>query len=210
MISPHEAVAGRWVLLCGSLASGTLPSLTDMTSIDTTRPVDMTPVMDETGTLLSTLDRIRRTFAWKCGGLTDEQLRQRLEPSEITLGWLLKHLAFCEDHYFTAVLAGEGYPDVWDRYDLSLEDWDRRTSSEDTASDLMALWEGAVARSRRAIAEAIAADGWDTVAPNPEWGVEANARRYVADMIEEYARHTGHADLIRESIDGLVGEDPRD
>jgi hypothetical protein len=74
----------------------------------------------------------------------------------------------------------------------------------------MELWEGAVARSRRSIAEALGRNGMDTLATNPEWQVEANARRYIADMIEEYARHTGHADLIRESIDGLVGEDPRD
>ena len=49
-------------------------------------------------------------------------------------------------------------------------------------------------------------DGMDTLANNPEWGVEANARRYVADMIEEYARHTGHADLLREQVDGATGE----
>jgi len=179
-----------------------------MTFTDITQPVEMTPIMDETGTLLSTLDRIRRTFAWKCGGLTDEQLRQRLEPSKITLGWLLKHLAFCEDHYFTAVLAGNGYPDVWAHYDPRQEDWAWKTEAEDTAEGLMALWEGAVARSRQAMAEVLDRDGWDTLATDPEWQVEANARGYVAHMIEEYARHTGHADLIRESIDGLVGEDP--
>lgn len=181
-----------------------------MTTIDTPQAIEMTPVMDETGTLLSTLDRIRRTFAWKCGGLTDEQLRQRLEPSRITLGWLLKHLAFCEDHYFTAVLAASDYPEVWAPYGPGEEGWDWKTEPEDTAEGLMALWEGAVARSRRSIADALAAGGMDTLATNAEWGVESNLRRYVADMIEEYARHTGHADLIRESIDGLVGEDPRD
>lgn len=181
-----------------------------MTTTDVTQPVEMTPVMDETGTLLSTLDRIRRTFAWKCGGLTDEQLRQRLEPSRITLGWLLKHLAFCEDHYFTAVLTASDYPEVWAPYGPGEEGWDWKTEPEDTAEGLMALWEGAVARSRRSIADVLAAGGMDTLATNAEWGVESNLRRYVADMIEEYARHTGHADLIRESIDGLVGEDPRD
>jgi hypothetical protein len=176
-------------------------------ALDLTRPVPMIPAADETQTLLSTLDRNRRTFAWKCGGLTAEQLRRRLEPSEITLGWLLKHLAFMEDHYFTAVLGQAGYPDVWNAYDPSQEGWDRRTEAEDTTEGLMQLWEGAVTRSRASIAAALARDGWDTLAENPEWGVTANARRYVADMIEEYARHTGHADLIRESIDGLVGED---
>ena len=177
-------------------------------SLDLTQPVAMKPVADETETLLSTLDRNRRTFAWKCGGPTDEQLRRRLEPSAITLGWLLKHLAFLEDHYFTAVLGRAGYPEVWAAYDPSQEGWDRRTEAEDTADGLMALWEGAVARSRRAIADALARDGGDTLAENPEWGVTANARRYVVDLIEEYARHTGHADLIREASDGLVGEDP--
>jgi hypothetical protein len=73
----------------------------------------------------------------------------------------------------------------------------------------MALWERSVGRSREVIAKVMAADGLDTLADytSPD-GQSPSLRRLLADLIEEYARHTGHADLIRESIDGLVGEDP--
>jgi Protein of unknown function (DUF664) len=73
----------------------------------------------------------------------------------------------------------------------------------------MALWEEAVARSRTAVAEAIANGGLDQLASvTAPSGRTPSLRRLLMDMIEEYARHVGHADLIRESVDGLVGEDP--
>jgi hypothetical protein len=72
----------------------------------------------------------------------------------------------------------------------------------------MALWEGAVARSRELLAAALAEAGLDQLAPPLAEGFRPSLRRIMIDLIEEYARHVGHADLIRESIDGLVGEDP--
>jgi hypothetical protein len=81
-------------------------------------------------------------------------------------------------------------------------------TDEDTPESLMALWQDAVARSRELLAAALADGGLDRLAPPLAAGFRPSLRRIMIDLIEEYARHVGHADLIRESIDGLVGEDP--
>jgi hypothetical protein len=178
-------------------------------AISPIEPVEFTPTGDETQTLLSTLDRIRATFAWKCGGLDADGTNARLGPSAVTLGGLLKHLALLEDYSFTGILLGHPLGTPWDQYDESDPEWEWRTATDDTPEQLMQWWQEAVARSRAAVAEALGQDGWATLTAKPtHWGETLNLRRLVADMIEEYARHTGHADLIRESVDGLVGEDP--
>jgi hypothetical protein len=87
-------------------------------------------------------------------------------------------------------------------------DWEWHSAADDTPEQLFALWEAAADRSRAAIQEALAGDGLDRLTqPWPD-GRAPSLRRLLIDIIEEYARHVGHADLIRESIDGLVGEDP--
>lgn len=167
----------------------------------------MPPAPDEVEALLGALDRNRRTFAWKTGGLDGESMRRTLGPSEVTLGWLIKHLALVEDHYFTHQLLGRDYPAVWAPM-AEDEDWVSTSAAQDSAEDLRALWDQAVARSRDAVEEVLTEDGLDhLVVTHPEGTGAFNLRRVVVDLIEEYARHTGHADLIRESIDGLVGED---
>ncbi|HEV2087216.1 MAG TPA: DinB family protein [Cryptosporangiaceae bacterium] len=178
-----------------------------MSEIDPVEPVALTPAGDEAETLLSTLDRIRATFAWKCGGLDAAGTNARLGPSTITLGGLLKHLALIEDHYFTAMLLGRDMPASW--HDYGGPGWEWCSAADDTPEDLLALWRAAVARSRTAVAGVLASGDLGTLAARPaDWGGTLSLRRIVADLIEEYARHTGHADLIRESVDGLVGEDP--
>jgi hypothetical protein len=87
-------------------------------------------------------------------------------------------------------------------------DWEWRTAADDTPEQLMALWKETVARSRAAVADALAADGLDQRLQYSDWTEPPNLRRVIIDMIEEYARHVGHADLLRESVDGVVGEDP--
>ena len=77
------------------------------------------------------------------------------------------------------------------------------SAADDSPEQLRELWEASVVRSREAVGRA----SLDQLAKYCEWDETPNLRRVVVDMIEEYARHTGHADLIRESIDGLVGED---
>src|SRR5918992_6344091 len=165
---------------------------------------------DETATLLGSLERQRATLAWKCGGLDAAGLRARLEPSAITLGGLLKHLALVEDEYFTRRLLGRELGPPWDTVDWDADrDWDWYSAAEDTPEQLMSLWQDAVARSRATITEALVDGGLDQLAQH-SWpdGRSPSLRRILIDLIEEYARHVGHADLIRESVDGLVGEDP--
>jgi len=164
---------------------------------------------DETATLLGSLERQRAILAWKCGGLDAAGLRATHPPSTITLGGLLKHLANVEDDYFSARLLGREKGPPWDAVDWDADpEWDWHSAAGDTADQLMALWQDAVARSRSAVTEALADGGLDRLArPWPD-GRAPSLRRIMIDMIEEYARHAGHADLIRESVDGLVGEDP--
>lgn len=128
--------------------------------------------------------------------------------SSITLGGLLKHLANVEDYWFSQFLHGRDRQPPWDTVDWDADpDWDWHSAAEDTPAQLYAIWQGAVARSRSLVAEALADGGLDQPARRT-WpdGRTPSLRRMVIDMIEEYARHTGHADLIRESVDGLVGE----
>lgn len=98
----------------------------------------------------------------------------------------------------------------WDTVDWdSTPDWDYRSAAEDTPEQLLALWQESVARSRVIIDKALSAGGLDQLgAYTTRSGERLNLRRILLDLIEEYARHAGHADLIRESVDGLTGEDP--
>jgi hypothetical protein len=164
----------------------------------------------ETDTLLGELERVRGYLAWKFGNLDAAGLRATLGPSTITLGGLLKHLALVEDDYFSVRLHGSERHPPWDAVDWDADqDWERHSAAHDSPDELMSLWQDTVARSRTLTAEAIADGGLDRPAAFT-WpdGRTPSLRRLIVDTIEEYARHVGHADLIRESVDGLVGEDP--
>jgi hypothetical protein len=165
---------------------------------------------DETLTLLGSLERQRATFAWKAGGLDDAKLRVAVGASAITLGALLKHLALVEDDYFSYRLLGRDPGPPWNTVDWDADPgWDWESAAGDTPEELYALWEDAVNRSRASTAELLARGGPEQAAVFAgEDGDVPNLRRILIDLIEEYARHVGHADLIREYIDGLVGEDP--
>ncbi len=165
---------------------------------------------NDVDTMLGALERQRRYLAWKCGNLDAAGLQATLGPSTMTLGGLLKHLAVVEDEYFTVTLAGLPRPAPWDGVDWDADaDWEWRSAADDSPSELMALWQEAVARSRTAVARAIETGGLDQLASVASPGGRTpSLRRLIMDMIEEYARHVGHADLIRESVDGLTGEDP--
>jgi hypothetical protein len=100
----------------------------------------------------------------------------------------------------------------WDAVDWDADpDWEWRSAADDTPEQLMQLWRDAVARSRASLAEALQRGGLDQPG-GFTWpdGRTPSLRRVLADLVEEYARHTGHADLIRESIDGRIGEDAPD
>ena len=162
----------------------------------------------EIDTLIGALERNRRTFAWKCTGLGPEDMRRTVGASTMTLGGLLKHLALVEDEYFTRQLTGSpSLSAPFDVVDFDADpDWEWRTAADDSPEELTALWESCVARSRVNIAAAYTESGPDAPSVTAWSSGPPSLRRLMVDLIEEYARHTGHADLIRESIDGLVGE----
>jgi hypothetical protein len=160
----------------------------------------------ETDHLVGSLDRLRITFRWKADDLDAAGLRLRLGTSALTLGGLLKHRALVEDHTFTAKLRGEPLGAPWDAADHDgSDDWEFRSADDDTPNDLYKYWDGAVIRSRSRLAGALADGGLDQPV---HAGGNASLRRLLCDLIEEYGRHTGHADLLREAVDGRVGEDP--
>ncbi len=162
---------------------------------------------DEATTLLGFLERQRATFAWKSGGLDAAGLQATLGQSPMTLGGMLKHLARFEDDMSTEWLRGQDQLPPWNSVDWDADhDWDWRTAADDSPAQLYARWRDSVVRSRSLFAEALAERG---LGPMATAHGEAPSLRYILlNMIEEYARHNGHADLIRESVDGLVGQDP--
>jgi hypothetical protein len=165
--------------------------------------VDPADAGDGVATLLGYLERQRATMAWKCGGLDAAGLRATHPPSVLTLGGVMKHLARFEDDMSTEWLAGEPQLAPWNEIDWSTDHaWDWRSASDDEPAELYARWQAAVDRSRARFAAA--ADR-----PAGSRPADAPSLTYILlNMIEEYARHNGHADLIRESVDGLVGQDP--
>jgi hypothetical protein len=160
--------------------------------------------------LLGALDRLRTTFRWKADDLDAAGLQTRIGASSLTIGGLLKHLAWAEDLMFTRKLTGEPLGAPWDGFDWSgEEDWEFTSAAADTPEQLYGLWDGAVARSRARLAAALANGGLDQPV-HIAWpdGRHASLRRLVCDLIEEYGRLTGLADQLLEAVDGRVGEDP--
>jgi uncharacterized damage-inducible protein DinB len=162
----------------------------------------------ETATLLGFLDYQRATLAWKCAGLDVAGLTATVGASSMTLGGLLKHMALVEDGWFSRSLHGKERQPPWDAVDWKADpDWDWHSAAEDSPEQLHALWQEAVTRSRSLVAEALAGGGLERLARRT-WpdGSAPSLRWILVHMIEEYARHNGHADLLRESVDGLTGE----
>ena len=167
-------------------------------------------VADETATLLGFLEYQRATLAWKCAGLDAAGLGATVAASSMTLGGLLKHLAYVEDDWLSRWLHGRDRQPPWDTVNWKADpDWEWHSAAEDTPGQLFALWQDAVARlslsgrggaGRRRPGAAGPAHLADGRAPSLRW--------ILVHLIEEYARHNGHADLLRESVDGLSGEWP--
>jgi hypothetical protein len=162
--------------------------------------------------LVGALERLRTTFRFKADGLDPAGLSQRIGASSLTLGGLLKHLAMNEDYMFVVKYAGGSLGEPWAEVDWDADpDWEFTSAANDSPETLYALWDGAVQRSRERLAAALAEDGGLDQRVAANWnGEHASLRRLVTDLIEEYGRHTGHADLLREAVDGVTGEDPPD
>jgi hypothetical protein len=126
----------------------------------------------------------------------------------MTLGGLLSHMAFVEDHWFSGSLHANDRAEPWSTADWRADpDWDWHWAEGKTPDELMAIWDAAVDRSRALVADAIADGGLGQLAKRT-WpdGRAPSLRWILLHMIEEYARHNGHADILREAVDGEVGE----
>ncbi|MDA8063756.1 MAG: DinB family protein [Actinomycetota bacterium] len=163
---------------------------------------------DEEATLVGFLEWQRATFAWKCAGVDTAGLAATVGVSSMTLGGMVKHLALVEDYWFGERLLGRDPGPPWDGVDWDADrDWEWHSAAHDAPEELQALWQESVERSRAALREVLAVGGLDGVVRRPQAGQgPASVRWVLCHMIEEYARHNGHADLLRESIDGQTGE----
>ncbi|CAL9364596.1 hypothetical protein SUDANB58_00725 [Streptomyces sp. enrichment culture] len=158
---------------------------------------------DERTMLEGWLDYHRQTLAHKCEGLTDAQLRAAaVEPSELSLMGLVRHMAEVERSWFRRVLAGEAAGPI--HYGDEDPDGEFHPTEADTWQDAYATWQGEIAAARRHAA----GFGLDDLSRgrNRSTGEPYSLRWIYTHMVEEYARHNGHADLIRERIDGATGD----
>ena len=146
------------------------------------------------------LDFHRETLALKCAGVSDDDLRRRsVPPSTLSLLGLVRHMAEVERSWFRRVVDGQDVPLVWSpegdfqvAYDVCHAD----------RADAFDAWQAEIAHGRRIEA---AAAHLDVVGVDRRSGEEYSLRRVMVHVIQEYARHNGHADLLREGIDGVVG-----
>jgi hypothetical protein len=160
--------------------------------------------------LAAALDRLRVTFRWKADDLDAAGLQTRIGASSLTLGGLLKHLARAEDDIFGPKLSGAPRSAPFDAVDWAADpDWDLNSAASDTPEELYAIWDSTRERSLARLKAALADGGLDQPV-HLEWPGRGHLslRRLICDLIEEYGRHTGHADLLREAVDGRIGEDP--
>ncbi|MEO5974951.1 MAG: DinB family protein [Ilumatobacteraceae bacterium] len=166
------------------------------------------PVANEVDMVLAYLDYQRATLAWKCAEVDATGLTAKVGVSSMTLGGLLKHMTFVEEHWFSRWLHGQELQSPWNTVDWKADpDWEWITAADDAPELLRSQWLDAVAQSRVLVAEAITDGGLDRLADRAWPNGEAPSLRWILlHMIEEYARHNGHADLLRESVDGLTGE----
>jgi len=149
------------------------------------------------------LDYHRQTLLFKCAGLTAEQLRQRaVPPSNLSLLGLVRHLAKVERIWFQQRLDGRDVPRLYTTVESHDGDFDL-IDEADAAADFATF-----ATEVDAARQVAATHSLEDTFRNPRWDFEADTdlRWVYIHMIEEYARHNGHADLLRERIDGVTGD----
>jgi uncharacterized damage-inducible protein DinB len=166
------------------------------------------PAADEADTLLGFLNSQRDTLRWKCSGLTTAQLATPLAPTTMTLGGLLKHLAIVEAGWLNEFFAGGVEKPSWlDDLDQADPEWSFTSAAGASPEQLFAWLDESIEVSDRVIADSLAKGaGLASLSAEYEDGSQISLRWIVCHLIEEYARHNGHADLIRESLDGATGE----
>ena len=168
-------------------------------------PRDLSPARGEKGTVLQYLRNYRLTFELKCQDLDAEQMARRaVSPSTLSLLGLLRHLAQMEHHWSVRVLRGVDTPQLYKTPEDREADLHGGSADPAVVEEAWATW-----RQVGAEADAVyAAEDWDRLLGDP--GTPEEERNEVRDVIvhvlEEYARHVGHADLLRECIDGRTGQ----
>lgn len=161
---------------------------------------------DERRSLEQFLDYHRATFLAKLDGLDHAQLNQALPPSSLTLASLTKHLALVEDSWFHEDFLDTVMPAPWKDAPFADDpDWEFHSAVDDKPAELCELYAAACARSRAIVAAASSLDALSQRTSRRE-GTPFSLRWIMLHMIEETARHNGHADFLREAIDGVVGE----
>jgi uncharacterized damage-inducible protein DinB len=154
----------------------------------------------ERETLRAFLDYHRATLAMKCDGLSDDDLRREsMPPSTLSLLGLVRHMAEVERTWFRRVINAEDIPLRWS------DDGDFQAAydaSASTRSEAFEAWQAEVEHSRRIEREA---ESLDVIGYQASWGEDVSLRLVMLHLIHEYARHNGHADFLREAIDGTVG-----
>lgn len=160
---------------------------------------------DEMTTLTEMLDFHRVVLTHRGWTLTQEQLTRRLpgHPSDLTLGGLLVHMALVEDWWYTHRFAGLAEPEPWASAPEEDPDWDFHEPANWSPTKIMDQFTTSVERSRKIIDEAESLDALSALTHSVT-GEQWNLRWIMVHMIEEYARHCGHADLLREAIDGVT------
>ncbi len=144
----------------------------------------------------------RATLQLKCAGLTAELSLRAVEPSTLSLLGLVRHLADVERRWFRQVLAGEDAPPLFSSADAPDGDFDGAVAADPAAVEAAwEAWRAEVAFADRFVAEAPDLD----VEAVDAWRGKVSLRWVLIHMVEEYARHNGHADLLRERIDGAIG-----
>lgn len=168
-------------------------------------PVEPTGAPNERQGLEEFLDYYREVMRRKVIGLDSAALNKTVGTSSLTLGGIIKHLSLVEEQWFVEDILGQELSEPWASIDWQADrDWDFESASADTPDYLLTLHAEACEQSRQILA---GIDDLDTlVARVPSSGDRFNVRWVLIHMIEEYARHVGHADLIRESIDGATGD----
>lgn len=161
---------------------------------------------DERTTLVEFLEYQRATLLMKVDGLDKEQLGRRLPPSLLTLAGLVKHLALVEDSWMHHRMLGQPLPEPWASAPfVDSPDWELDSAVEDEPDHVRSLYLDACERSRAVLAS-FESLGSESAIPNRRTGEPFSLRWVLVHLIEETARHNGHADLLRESIDGSTGE----
>ena len=154
----------------------------------------------ERDTLRAFLDYHRATLAMKCDGLTDQELRQQsMPPSTLSLLGLVRHMAELERTWFRRVFQDNDAPMLWSKETDFQAAYDASTS---TRTEAFTAWEAETENSRRIERDA---QSLDLLGHQPRWNEDVSLRMVMVHVLQEYARHNGHADLLREAIDGTVG-----